>query len=118
MNINCTKQHIAKISVIALDRHSQEITLLLLQTHTAYIFGSTITGHGSDYKGSIMMMKIMVVMMTMMMKIMVMMMMMMIIIIIMYKYIRVNAGASDMGTINSSDRIAATLYCLWTLFVS
>jgi hypothetical protein len=37
-------------------------------------------------------------------------MMMIIIIIIMYKYIRANAGASDMGTINSSDRIAATLY--------
>jgi hypothetical protein len=29
-----------------------------------------------------------------------------------------NAGASDMGTINSSDRIAATLYCLGIWFVS
>jgi hypothetical protein len=36
----------------------------------------------------------------------------------MLKYIRVNAGTSDMGTINSSDRIAATLYSLGTLFVS
>jgi hypothetical protein len=33
-------------------------------------------------------------------------------------YIRANAGASDMGTINSSDRIAATLYSLGTWFVS
>jgi hypothetical protein len=31
---------------------------------------------------------------------------------------RDNAGASDMGTINSSDRIAATLYSLGTWFVS
>jgi hypothetical protein len=38
--------------------------------------------------------------------------------VLMYKYIRANAGASDMGTINSSDRIAATLYCLETWFVS
>jgi hypothetical protein len=39
--------------------------------------------------------------------------------VLMYKYIRVNAGTSDMGTINSSDRIAATLYCLvGTWFVS
>jgi hypothetical protein len=30
------------------------------------------------------------------------------------KYIRANTGASDMGTINSSDRMAATLYCLGT----
>jgi hypothetical protein len=29
---------------------------------------------------------------------------------------RVNTGTSDMGTINSSDRIAATLYSLGTLF--
>jgi hypothetical protein len=37
----------------------------------------------------------------------------------MSKYIRVNKGTSDMGTINSSDRIAATLYSLGTLlFVS
>jgi hypothetical protein len=38
--------------------------------------------------------------------------------VLMSKYIRVNAGTSDMGTINSSDRIAATLYSLGTLFVS
>jgi hypothetical protein len=31
---------------------------------------------------------------------------------------RANAGANDMGTINSSDRIAATLYSLGTWFVS
>jgi hypothetical protein len=31
---------------------------------------------------------------------------------------RVNTGTSDMGTINSSDRMAATLYYLGTLFVS
>jgi hypothetical protein len=31
---------------------------------------------------------------------------------------RVNTGTSDMGTINSSDRIAAALYSLGTLFVS
>jgi hypothetical protein len=37
---------------------------------------------------------------------------------LMWKYIRANAGASDMGTINSSDRIAATLCCLGTWFVS
>jgi hypothetical protein len=30
---------------------------------------------------------------------------------------RVNTRTSDMGTINSSDRIAATLYSLGTLFV-
>jgi hypothetical protein len=35
--------------------------------------------------------------------------------VLMSKYIRANAGASDMGTINSSDRIAATLYSLGTL---
>jgi hypothetical protein len=34
------------------------------------------------------------------------------------KYIRANAGASDMGTINISDRIAATFYSLGTWFVS
>jgi hypothetical protein len=34
------------------------------------------------------------------------------------KYITANAGASDMGTINSSDRIAAILYSLGTWFVS
>jgi hypothetical protein len=34
------------------------------------------------------------------------------------KYIRANAGANDMGTINSSDRIAATLYSLGIWFVS
>jgi hypothetical protein len=33
------------------------------------------------------------------------------------RYIRANAAASDMGTINSSDRIAVTLYCLGTWFV-
>jgi hypothetical protein len=33
-------------------------------------------------------------------------------------YIRANAAASDMGTINSSDRITATLYSLRALFVS
>jgi hypothetical protein len=32
--------------------------------------------------------------------------------------IRVNTGTSDMSTINSSDRITATLYFLRTLFVS
>jgi hypothetical protein len=31
---------------------------------------------------------------------------------------KINTGTSDMGTINSSDRIAATLYSLGTLFVS
>jgi hypothetical protein len=31
---------------------------------------------------------------------------------------RANAGASDMGTINSSDRIVAKLYSLGTWFVS
>jgi hypothetical protein len=34
------------------------------------------------------------------------------------KYITANTGASDMGAINSSDRIAATLYSLGTWFVS
>jgi hypothetical protein len=38
--------------------------------------------------------------------------------VLMSKYIRANAGASDMGTINSSDRIAATLYSLGTWFVT
>jgi hypothetical protein len=38
--------------------------------------------------------------------------------VLMSKYIRANAGTSDMGTINSSDRIAVTLYCLGTGFVS
>jgi hypothetical protein len=38
--------------------------------------------------------------------------------VLMYKYIRANAAASDMGTVNSSDRIAAALYCLGTWFVS
>jgi hypothetical protein len=37
--------------------------------------------------------------------------------VLMLKYIRANTGASDMGTINSSDRIAATLYALGTWFV-
>jgi hypothetical protein len=35
-----------------------------------------------------------------------------------YKYNRVKAGTSDIGTINSNDRIAATMYSLGTLFVS
>jgi hypothetical protein len=30
--------------------------------------------------------------------------------VLMYKYIRANTGTNDMGAINSSDRIAATLY--------
>jgi hypothetical protein len=38
--------------------------------------------------------------------------------VLMKKYIRVNVGASDMGAINSSDRIVATLYSLGTWFVS
>jgi hypothetical protein len=38
--------------------------------------------------------------------------------VLMVEYIRANAGASDMGTINSSDRIVATLYSLRTWFVS
>jgi hypothetical protein len=38
--------------------------------------------------------------------------------VLMEKYFRANAVASGMGTINSSDRMAATLYCLGTLFVS
>jgi hypothetical protein len=33
------------------------------------------------------------------------------------EHIRAKAAASDMGTINSSDRIAVTLYCLGTWFV-
>jgi hypothetical protein len=33
-------------------------------------------------------------------------------------FIRANAGTNDMGAINSSDRIAATLCCLGTWFVS
>jgi hypothetical protein len=37
--------------------------------------------------------------------------------VLMLKYTRANEGASDTGTINSSDRIAATLYCLGTWFV-
>jgi hypothetical protein len=40
------------------------------------------------------------------------------IIIIIIIIIIANAAASDMGTINSSDRMAATLYCLGTGFVS
>jgi hypothetical protein len=38
--------------------------------------------------------------------------------VLMYKYIRANAETSDMGTINSSGRIATTLYSLGTWFVS
>jgi hypothetical protein len=37
--------------------------------------------------------------------------------VLMLKYFTANAGASDMGAINSSDRIAATLYSLGKLFV-
>jgi hypothetical protein len=37
--------------------------------------------------------------------------------VLMKKYIRAKTAASDMGTINSSDRIAATLYCRGTWFV-
>jgi hypothetical protein len=37
---------------------------------------------------------------------------------LMQKYIGANAGVSDMGTINSSDRIAVTLCCFGTWFVS
>jgi hypothetical protein len=36
----------------------------------------------------------------------------------MYKYIRAKAGTYDMGTINSSDRTAATTYSLGTWFAS
>jgi hypothetical protein len=36
---------------------------------------------------------------------------------LMYKYIRANEGASDKGTINSSDRIAAKLYSLLLLLL-
>jgi hypothetical protein len=35
-----------------------------------------------------------------------------------YKYNRTNAGTSDIGTINSNDRISETLYSLGTWFVS
>jgi hypothetical protein len=38
--------------------------------------------------------------------------------VLMWKYIRANAGTGDMGTIHSSDRIAATLHSLGTWFVS
>jgi hypothetical protein len=38
--------------------------------------------------------------------------------VLIQKYIRTNTGASDMGAIKSSDRIAATFYCLGTWFVS
>jgi hypothetical protein len=38
--------------------------------------------------------------------------------VLMYKYIRAIAGASDMGAIKISDRIAATLYSLGAWFVS
>jgi hypothetical protein len=41
-----------------------------------------------------------------------------IIIIIIIKYNRANAEASNMGAINSSDRVAAILYSLGTWFVS
>ena len=34
------------------------------------------------------------------------------------KYNRANAGTSDIGTINTNDRIAETLYSLGTWFVS
>jgi hypothetical protein len=35
-----------------------------------------------------------------------------------YKHSRANAGTRDIGTINSNNRIAATIYSLGTLFVS
>jgi hypothetical protein len=35
-----------------------------------------------------------------------------------WKFNRANAGTSDIGTINSNDRIAETLYSLGTWFVS
>ena len=35
-----------------------------------------------------------------------------------YKYNSANAGTSDIGTINSNDRLAETLYSLGTWFVS
>jgi hypothetical protein len=38
--------------------------------------------------------------------------------VLMKKYIGTNARTSDMGAINRSDRIAATLYSLGTWFVS
>jgi hypothetical protein len=38
--------------------------------------------------------------------------------VLMYKHIRTDAGASDMGAIKSSGRIAATLYFLGKCFVS
>ena len=38
--------------------------------------------------------------------------------VITYKYNSANAGTSDIGTINSNDRIAETLYSLGTWFVS
>jgi hypothetical protein len=38
--------------------------------------------------------------------------------VLMKKYIRANTEASDMGAINSSDKLAATLYSLGTWFVS
>jgi hypothetical protein len=38
--------------------------------------------------------------------------------VLMHKYIRANAAASDIGVINSSDRIGATFCCLGTWFVS
>jgi hypothetical protein len=38
--------------------------------------------------------------------------------VLMLKFIRAKAGSNDMGAINSSDRRAATLYCLGTLFFS
>jgi hypothetical protein len=38
--------------------------------------------------------------------------------VLMEKYIRANTGTSDMGTINSSDRMAATLFSLGTWFVT
>jgi hypothetical protein len=38
--------------------------------------------------------------------------------VLMLKYIRANAGASDIGTVKSSDRIAAILYSLGTWLVA
>jgi hypothetical protein len=38
--------------------------------------------------------------------------------VLMQKHSRPNAGTRDIGTINSNNRIAATVYSLGTLFVS
>jgi hypothetical protein len=38
--------------------------------------------------------------------------------VLMYKYNRFNTGASDVCTMNRNNRMAVTLYCLETWFVS